>query len=297
MEQTLFAGEMEGLKYDRIVRDYEYNMTTRHVHNEYEIYYLLEGERYYFIDKESFYIQGGTFALVGRNQIHKTSMAGRSYHDRILMEVRDYVCDDVLKAIGLPSMEDIFLRYYGVIQVEEERKPYVEALLFQIQEELSRRQTGYEMVVKLKLAELLAYLYRLRRRENTAFLEKDKQTPKHKKVSEVAEFIMDHYEEAQSLDSLAKRFYVSKCYLSRIFKEVTGFTINEYINFNRVKRAQQLLCSSEYSVTDIAGVLGYDSITYFERVFKKYSSVSPLQYRKKFAAVQTPGKIDMLRLQ
>ena len=179
------------------------------------------------------------------------------------------------------------MRYYGVVQVEEERKPYVEALLFQIQEELFRKQIGCETVIRLKLAELLTYLYRLRRRENNAFLDKVKQTPKHKKVGEVAEFIMDHYEEPQSLDSLAKRFYVSKCYLSRIFKEVTGFTINEYINFNRVKRAQQLLGNSEYSVTDIAGMLGYDSITYFERVFKKYSSVSPLQYRKKFVTAHT----------
>lgn len=283
MEHTLFKGGMEGMEYDRVIRDYEYSMATRHIHNEYEIYYLLEGERYYFIDKESFYIQAGTFALVGRNQIHKTSMAGKSYHDRILMEVKGYVCDDLLRLLGLPGMEDFFSRNYGVITVEEEKRPYVESLLFQIQEELAGRQSGFEAVVKLKLAELLAYLYRVSRRKGSVVPDvREKQTAKHKKVGEVAEYIMDHYEEPQSLDSLAKQFYVSKCYLSRIFKEVTGFTINEYVNFNRVKRAQELLGSSEYSVTDIAGMLGYDSITYFERVFKKYSSVSPLQYRKRF---------------
>ena len=285
MEQTLFRGGMEGMEFDRVIRDYEYSMATRHVHNEYEIYYLLEGERYYFIDKESFYIQAGTFALVGRNQIHKTSMAGKSYHDRILMEVKGDVCDELLRLLGFPGMEDFFSRNYGVITVEEEKRPYVEALLFQIQEELADKKSGFEAVVKLKLTELLAYLYRLCRRKGALVPDGDsreKQTAKHKKVGEVAEYIMDHYEESQSLDSLAKQFYVSKCYLSRIFKEVTGFTINEYVNFNRVKRAQELLGSSEYSVTDIAGMLGYDSITYFERVFKKYSSVSPLQYRKRF---------------
>jgi YesN/AraC family two-component response regulator len=105
-------------------------------------------------------------------------------------------------------------------------------------------------------------------------------TAKHRKVDEVAAYIINHCTTPLSLDSLAKRFYVGKCYLSRIFKEVTGFTIIEYIAIHRLQRAQHLLLHSDHNISEISEMLGFESITYFERVFKNYMEVSPLKYRK-----------------
>ena len=75
------------------------------------------------------------------------------------------------------------------------------------------------------------------------------------------------------------RFYINKFYLSRIFKEVTSFTINDYLNVNRIKKAHRLLLETDDSITSIAEQLGYENITYFERVFKKYRNMTPLKYR------------------
>ena len=78
---------------------------------------------------------------------------------------------------------------------------------------------------------------------------------------------------------MARRFYVSKSYLSRIFREVTGFTVNEYRNVSRIRKSQQLLRDGKLSVTEIAAQAGFENLTYYERVFKKYTDTTPLKYR------------------
>lgn len=77
----------------------------------------------------------------------------------------------------------------------------------------------------------------------------------HQKVSEVASYISEHYDTASSLDTVAQHFYISKSYLSRIFKEFTGYTVNEYINLNRIQQAQNLLIKSNMNITEIASTL------------------------------------------
>ena len=55
MEQTVFSEKMAGLTIDEVIRDYEFTMQTKHFHDSFELYFLLEGERYYFIDRETYH--------------------------------------------------------------------------------------------------------------------------------------------------------------------------------------------------------------------------------------------------
>ena len=98
----------------------------------------------------------------------------------------------------------------------------------------------------------------------------------------MADYLTVHPETDESLEELARRFYVSKSYLSRIFREVTGFTVNEYRNVSRIRKSQQLLRDGNLSVTEIAAQAGFENLTYYERVFKKYTDTTPLKYRKTF---------------
>ena len=59
MEQTVFRGGTEGLTVEQVVRDYDYSMAARHFHDTYELYYLLEGQRYYFIDRQTYLVKAG----------------------------------------------------------------------------------------------------------------------------------------------------------------------------------------------------------------------------------------------
>lgn len=94
-----------------------------------------------------------------------------------------------------------------------------------------------------------------------------------------------NYTKAVSLDTIAEDLFMSKYYICRIFKEYTGFTITEYINILRIKKATQLLENSNQSISDVATELGFESASYFERTFKKIMNVTPLKYRKTHQSV------------
>ena len=280
MRQIVFEESLNGITIDRIIRDYEYSMPTKHFHDEYEVYYLVEGERYYFIEQQTYLVKKGSLVFVNRGQIHKTGLAGTSYHDRILIELKEEPFSSFFSSMGDLSLRDFFSSHSGVLELEEKDQRPIERLLISIATEIQNKPIGYELSVMMKLSKLLIFALRCKADTNTLKPATTATTAKHKKVDEVAAYIVKNCTNTTSLDSLAKHFFVSKCYLSRIFKEVTGFTVNEYINIHRVQRAQHLLLYSEYNISEISDQLGFDSITYFEKVFKKYTETSPLKYRK-----------------
>lgn len=289
MRKIVFEETMDGICIDRIIRNYEYNMPSKHVHDEYEIYYLLEGERYYFIENQTYLVKEGSLVFINKGQIHKTGVAGgKSYHDRILIELKAEPFQTFLQTTCGISLSQFFSSNYGVLKLDLNGQHYVKSLLLGIADELHQKQPHYNTMAMMKLSSLLIFALRSNLKENTGLTSDLAMTAKHKKVSEVASYIMSHSTEARSLDDLAKRFFISKCYLSRIFKEVTSFTVSEYININRIQKAQQLLIDTDLSITDIAAALGYESITYFEKVFSNFTETSPLKYRKQYRKMTQP---------
>ena len=73
-DQWIYNEITDNFHIDRVVRDYDYSMVTRHIHEEYEIYYLLEGERYYFINQQTYLITPGTLVFIDKEQVHRTGM-------------------------------------------------------------------------------------------------------------------------------------------------------------------------------------------------------------------------------
>lgn len=280
MEQVVFQGKTDEVEFSQVIRDYEYSMVDRHFHDTYELYYLLEGQRYYFIDRQTYLVKAGDVVMIKPNQIHKTSMAEESYHNRILLQIDGQAMDPFLRACKMGGMETVYSGDAMILTIPERERPDIENLLFQIQREMKEKQRQYEVGVRLKLAELFLTLLRSQKRVPLLEEKQKVQTWKHQKVHEVADYLLNHPETEESLEELAKRFYISKSYLSRIFREVTSFTVNEYKNINRIKKSQQLLVHSTYSITEISEILGFENLTYYERVFKKYAGMTPLKYRK-----------------
>lgn len=98
-------------------------------------------------------------------------------------------------------------------------------------------------------------------------------------VKQAAAYIDAHYYEDLTLVSLAERFYVESSYFSRLFRQEMGETVMLYIAGTRIRHAMQYICESEKSLTEIAVLTGYDDYTYFNRVFRKMTGVSPREYR------------------
>ena len=101
-------------------------------------------------------------------------------------------------------------------------------------------------------------------------------------VIDVRDYINAHYTEKITLDSLAERFFINKYYLTRIFKEQFGVTINQYITQMRITDAKRALRFSDESVESIGYNCGIGAPYYFSRIFKRVEGVSPAEFRKKW---------------
>lgn len=98
-------------------------------------------------------------------------------------------------------------------------------------------------------------------------------------VSEAAQYIDRNYYEELTLVSLAAKYGVESSYFSRVFKQETGKNLMLYITDKRIEKAKEIMHQSQTSMAEIAFMVGYDDYTYFSKVFKKVTGMSPREYR------------------
>ena len=99
------------------------------------------------------------------------------------------------------------------------------------------------------------------------------------RIRTIISHIRSNLYENQNIDQLAKIACMSKDHFIRIFKKETGDTPNAYITKKKMEAAELLLITSDEPIKNVAIKLGYDDCSYFNKTFKKYSGITPQQYR------------------
>lgn len=105
---------------------------------------------------------------------------------------------------------------------------------------------------------------------------------KRMELAAVKEYLDEHYTEKLTLDDLAGKFFINKFYLSKIFKETYGTTVNNYLISKRITRAKQLLRFTDMTVDEVGAAVGMGDANYFSRMFRKVEGISPRKYRKQW---------------
>ena len=97
-------------------------------------------------------------------------------------------------------------------------------------------------------------------------------------IKNIQEFALDNTKQL-SMDELAKNLYTSRTQLHRKVKSLTGMSITTYINHIKIEKSKTLLIETTLHINEIAFDLGFESATYFSRIFKKEQGVTPESYR------------------
>lgn len=105
---------------------------------------------------------------------------------------------------------------------------------------------------------------------------------KKQSLQQVKDHLDAHYRDKISLDNLAEQFYINKFYLTRIFKEQYGVSINGYLAQARVTHAKQLLRFTDMTIEQVGVECGIEEPAYFARVFRKVEGIPPGEYRKQW---------------
>jgi YesN/AraC family two-component response regulator len=276
--KPLFASDKELFHLDHSIRTGPYNMTQNHSHDSYEIYYMRAGERFYFIKERSYHVKRGDLVLIPPNVLHKTTESYSPNHERILINFKEAFMSRINNELA-PDLLHVF-EEGPVLHPDARELITIESIMDKMLREQKQAEPEADGYAKLLLGELLLLIYRHVRQTDRRSKTAEHPTTLHRKVSDMVKHINEHFREPLSLKSLAEHFHISSFYLCRIYKEVTGFTVVEYVNQLRVQEAQKLLKTTRCSVTDITEKVGFESSTHFGRIFKSLCGMSPLQYRK-----------------
>lgn len=98
----------------------------------------------------------------------------------------------------------------------------------------------------------------------------------------IKQYVKEHIQDEISMGDIAEVVYLNPQYMVRLFKKKEGISILEYITNTRIKMASDLLRETDYSIYQVAGLVGYSNYSYFSRVFKKISGKSPQEYKKEY---------------
>lgn len=100
-------------------------------------------------------------------------------------------------------------------------------------------------------------------------------------IRHAIKYVKDNYNQPLKLSDLAEEIGLNESYLSRLFKKQVGMNFSEYVNITRLKQAKRLLVENGMTVGAVAREVGYNSESYFSRIFRQYEDLSPKQYVSK----------------
>lgn len=254
-----------------------HHMPVGHDHGTYEIFYLMAGKRAFFIKDRTMIAEEGDVVIVAPRVLHRTTDTEMPAHERLVINLHESGMGAGGTERGI--FQPLFDRDYAIVRTSAVDRQAIAKLARQTIRELEERQPGFETYARTLAVQLLVVCCRHLARHSAE--PPRAPSPMHERMSEIARYINAHYAQELSLPLLADKFFVSPYYLSRSFKEATGFTFVEYVNGVRVNEAKKLLEGTGLKASLIARKVGFGSVTHFGRVFKETTGHAPLYYRSR----------------
>lgn len=243
-----------------------------HWHMEHELILILQGTFTMLADGKTIELKKGDSMMLAEETLHG-GMPDHCIYECVVFDLEQFlpplsVCGE---RIGKLREQGCALTY--VFREGTEGAKIVSSL-FQAME---TEQKGYEFSTTGLLWQLLGLML-----EKDLFQHSQGKTQGKGfgKIKPVLQLIRSNYADALTLRDLAGKAAMEPKYFCRVFRQLTGKTPVEYLNYYRVECAAELLCMTDRSVTEIALECGFNDVSYFNRLFRRQKGASAREYRK-----------------
>lgn len=247
-----------------------------HYHNAFEITYYWRGRAEFFVRDQTYAVEPGDVIFVNTFEIHNRIPSDR-FAERTLLIFRPSFLE---ATAGLPDV-------FAILDAELEGCRHIklpDALRADAERILPAMLAAYRGGGPYAPVYLRAYL--------TIFLtgiaehlgtlrERGFQPGGNARLRDLIRFIHEHLGARLTLEDIARHFHTDRYYLCRYFKKHTGLSVMDYVNRMRVVNAEKLIVQNSHSITDIGLMVGFGNITNFDRTFKRYTGISPREYRSR----------------
>ncbi len=248
-----------------------------HLHDAFEIYFLLSGDVNYFVENKIYELKKGDIMITNKYEIHKPSFMSNKTYERIYIQFSNEI-PDMYSTKDFNLLQCFNDRQKGErnrIELNRSRQEEFLELLKGLGKASLKKQKSDIILRNTYFIQLLVLL-------NNAFSSAspiDKHTEMSKRILLILNFINENLQSDLSLETIEQKFFINKYYLSRLFKKNTGMNLSQYIIYKRLARAKELL-SEGHSATDVCYMAGFNDYSNFFRMFKRVIGIPPGQYKK-----------------
>lgn len=249
------------------------DMAGTQVHPFYEMYFLLWGERRYFIGNRIYNVAPGNLVIIPKNEIHKTAALNRKGYDRYVVYFTEQSVAELKEKLG--SLEFDRFERMGCIQFPPEHARSLRNKMEKLANEFPDSDNLSLAMRHCLLYEIIITALRFGTTKNCAI------DDGADKIQTAAKYISENYQSDITLDSAAKMACMERTYFSKKFKALTGLGFNSYLTQTRINAAKALLLSSKMSIGEISDACGFSGANYFGDLFTRRVGISPSEYRKR----------------
>ena len=250
---------------DQTKREFSY-----HYHDFHKVIIFLSGKAAYHIEGKSYYLKPWDILLVNRHAIHNPEIDFSVPYERFVLWIRD----DIKSTELLRCFQKAIDRSYNLIRLDSDTQEKLKQLLYELEAALKDEKFGSELLGSALFTQFMVYVNRI-------FLEKQYIYDAHSyssdsQIEELLRYINHNLTEDLSIETLARKYYLSKYHMMRKFKEETGYTIHNYIISKRLLLARTKI-SKGTPILKAAQLSGCSDYTTFSRAYKKQFGTAPSQ--------------------
>jgi AraC-like DNA-binding protein len=244
-----------------------------HYHPEYELTYIIKGSGYRIIGNSYDYFSDGDLVLLGSNLPHTWSS-----------KLNDEVCSEAIVIQFSKEFISSFLELNESILIKNMLETSVRGISFKGNEELVSKIIDLTKTKGMdRILKLISILDVLSTKQTTLIAPNTFHNVVSKKselrINKVCLFIQNNFYNKISLNEVARLIFLTESNFCKFFKKATGKTFSDYLNEIRINEACRLLIQSEKTVSQISYECGFETLSYFNRVFLKKKFVTPSKYK------------------
>ena len=245
-----------------------------HWHREMEVLRVIGGRLTLYVNNEAVELYAGDTAIVPSGALHRGEPEDCVYDCAVfdvsmIASSKSGRARDLTQLIMSPSVEISTVC------------PMADGAIKELLDTVAEREEFFELKVLSLLSEIVHAIL-VSNPLDKAHRESEKNAHRRAVMTLLIDKIEKEYATRLTLSDLAEQAQMNEKYLCRFFKEYTGQTPIDYINRLRVDRACYEMSVGRRNVTESAFECGFNELSYFSKIFKKYKGVSPGEYRKRF---------------
>lgn len=249
-----------------------------HWHDEMELLLVLDGNIELKVGYELLQLHGGDIMLINSDEIHSIkNLKGSAQVIFVYMDCN--ACykrfPDIYEIIAIWCYTDAFEKLNANKNLIFKN---VNALAQAMNESSSRETISEHFEALLKS---LIYCYRIDFMNQN---ESMSQTTNEKinVIYRIIKYIYSNYDHKVNLQDISEQEYINLFHLSHSFKDITGYSFRDWLNFVRAEQAEKMLLQTSLSLSEIAYRCGFSDIRYLNKHFQKWYQISPSKYRNTF---------------